>query len=107
MGSIDGPGPALPDTNHAPTFLIVVGVFIALVTCLCACRIYSRIRPKVNLHVDDYLILIATVSLSTITSILAQLNSSIDNVRRKLLHRHCQFYTDGAIGPPMFLPRIN
>ncbi|KAF2014200.1 hypothetical protein BU24DRAFT_423226 [Aaosphaeria arxii CBS 175.79] len=58
MGILDGPPP--PDTNFAPTFLGVTGVFTLLAIGLCGARLYSRIRPKFLLRIDDYLILIGT-----------------------------------------------
>ncbi|KAF2439100.1 hypothetical protein P171DRAFT_370495 [Karstenula rhodostoma CBS 690.94] len=59
MSTLDGPPP--PDTNYAPTFLAVTGVFTLLAIGLCSARIYSRLRPRFNLRIDDYLILVATI----------------------------------------------
>lgn len=59
MSILDGPPP--PDTNYAPTFLAVTGVFTVLAIGTCSARIYSRLRPKSNLRIDDYLIAVATV----------------------------------------------
>ncbi|KAF2115960.1 hypothetical protein BDV96DRAFT_492371 [Lophiotrema nucula] len=54
-------GPPPPDTNYGPIYLGVIGVFTVLATGLCGARMISRCRPKVNLRVDDWLILIATI----------------------------------------------
>ncbi|KAL5385073.1 hypothetical protein DPSP01_004884 [Paraphaeosphaeria sporulosa] len=59
MSALDGQPP--PDTNYAPTFLAVTGVFTLLAIGLCSARIYSRLRPKPNLRIDDYLISTATI----------------------------------------------
>ncbi|KAL5400451.1 hypothetical protein PMIN06_004854 [Paraphaeosphaeria minitans] len=60
MSASDGRPPSA-DTNYAPTFLVVTGVFTLLATGLCSARICTRLRPKPNLRIDDYLISIATI----------------------------------------------
>ncbi|KAH7081358.1 hypothetical protein BKA63DRAFT_206862 [Paraphoma chrysanthemicola] len=60
MSAVSGPPP--PDTNNAPAFLGVTGVFTLLAIGLCSARVYTRIRPKgSSLRVDDYLVLIGTI----------------------------------------------
>lgn len=54
-------GEALPDTNNAQSYIIVCGIFLALAVGLCVARIYSRIRPKLIMRVEDYFIIIPTV----------------------------------------------
>jgi hypothetical protein len=54
-------GKVLPDTNKAPSYLITCGIFNVLAIGLCAARIYSRLRPKLLMRVEDYLIVIPMV----------------------------------------------
>lgn len=61
MGSPSAETP--PDTNYGPTYLIVIGVFTTFAVSLCSARIYSRIRPKVNIRFDDYLVATAMVCI--------------------------------------------
>jgi hypothetical protein len=56
-------GEALPDTNNAVSFVAVCGVFGLFAVGLCAARIYSRVRPKLIMRVEDYLIIIPTVTI--------------------------------------------
>ena len=59
MSIVSGP----PDTNYAPMFLGVTGVFTLLSIGLCGARIWTRIKSEAKLRVDDYLVLIGTVGV--------------------------------------------
>lgn len=54
-------GELLPDTNLAPKLLISGGILVVISTCLWVARIFTRLRPVPHLHLDDYLISLATV----------------------------------------------
>ncbi|KAF2031116.1 hypothetical protein EK21DRAFT_111357 [Setomelanomma holmii] len=56
-----GDSSLVADTNYAPAFLGVTGVFTFFAIGFCGARIYTRIRPKVILRIDDYMVLVGTI----------------------------------------------
>ncbi|KUJ07800.1 uncharacterized protein LY89DRAFT_630856 [Mollisia scopiformis] len=57
---VNSSGSLPPDTNFAPGFVIPCGILAVIGVCLCVARIVTRLRPAPHLHLDDYLISIAT-----------------------------------------------
>jgi hypothetical protein len=74
-----------PDTNHAPMFLGVTGVFTLLSIGLCGVRIWTRIKPEAKFRSDDYLILVGTVGVpSWLVHVLPTLTDTLGLVHSKL-----------------------
>ena len=98
MSIVSGPTP--PDTNYAPMFLGVTGVFTLLSIGLCGARIWTRIRPEGKLRIDDYLVLVGTVSVSIWhIQVLLTLTDSLDFVYIQLFSLGRRF--DTWLGPPL------
>lgn len=54
--------PPAGDTSIAPRTLLVSGTILAAAFTIYSVRVYTRLRPKYNLHMEDYLVTLAMVS---------------------------------------------
>ena len=52
------------EVNHGTSMIAIVGTFTSLSALFVAARLYVRIRLLRNLGLDDYLIVLAMVSLA-------------------------------------------
>ncbi|KAH8654062.1 hypothetical protein BGZ60DRAFT_160091 [Tricladium varicosporioides] len=61
--------PPGPDRNTSLTYVIPCGIFAIIALLFCSARFYTRLRPTVQLRLDDYLIGVGTILAFTGTSL--------------------------------------
>ncbi|KAH9207946.1 hypothetical protein DL95DRAFT_312816 [Leptodontidium sp. 2 PMI_412] len=63
--------PPAGDTSIAPRTLLVSGTILAAAFTIYSVRVYTRLRPKYNLHMEDYLVTLAMAMMVITFSLTA------------------------------------